>query len=281
MPKVHPDKIEAQKQWDSDPCGASSVRDQVPESLDFYRAIRSYRYNEHAPWFDRVVGFDAVHGRDILEIGVGLGSDHYRFARARNRMTALDLSREHLRQSGRHLQLEGLSTRLLHGDAENLPFFGSSFDIVYAFGALHHTPDTQAAVEEIRRVLKPGGQAIIGLYHRYSWFLIFSVLLYSGVLHGGLWRKGWRRLLSEFEYRSNPGSASPLVKVLSRRSVRALFARFAHVRLQTCHVEASHFSLLGPVLRPLGRERLERWLGFGGWYLVARATKAGTEPAPE
>jgi SAM-dependent methyltransferase len=276
MSAMHPDKIETQRQWDTDPCGAVTVQDQPPGSLEFYRAIRRHRYEVYAPWFDRVVGFDSWRGRDVMEVGVGLGSDHYRFARGGNRMTALDLSREHLSQTANHLKLEGLTTNVQYGDAEEMPFADGCFDLVYSFGVLHHPPDTEKAIDEVRRVLRPNGTALIGLYHRNSWFFWLSTMLTQGVLRGGLWRKGWRRLLSEIEYRSNPDSALPLVKVLSRREVRKLFRGFAEIRITACHVESSHFSIFAPLVRWLGRERLESWLGFGGWYLIIHAQKAAS-----
>ena len=76
-------------------------------------------------------------------------------------MTALDLSREHLKHTSRHLTLEGLSTAPVYGDAERMPFPDNSFDLVYSFGVLHHTPGTQKAIAEVLRVLRPGGTALI------------------------------------------------------------------------------------------------------------------------
>lgn len=273
MNALHPDKVEIQRQWDKDPCGAVTVRDEQPNTLAYYRAARQHRYEVYGPWFDRTAAFDSWTGRDVLEIGVGLGSDHYRFARAGNRMTALDLSREHLAQTVNHLQLEGLSTRPEYGDAEAMPFQDRSFDLVYSFGVLHHTPDTQKSIDEVLRVLRPGGTAVIGLYHRNSWFFYINTLLVNGLRYGGLWRKGWRRLLSEIEYREDPGSAVPLVKVFSRRSARRLFKKFQDVRVSTCHVEHSHFRKFAPLVSRLDRDQLERWLGFGGWYVFVTARK--------
>ncbi len=271
--KLNADKLEIQKQWDKDPCGASTATEQTPGTLDFYRAVRDYRYNVYAPWFDQVVCFEKWQDKDILEIGVGLGSDHFRFARGGNRMTALDLSQEHLRQTQRHLELEGLTTTPVYGDAEKIPFADESFDVVYAFGVLHHTPDTEAAIAEINRVLRPGGTAIIGLYHRNSWFFWIQTLFVNGLLQGGLWRWGWRRLLSQIEYRKDLNSAVPLVKLYSCHQVHQLLSAFSQVNLTTCHVEASHFWRFHRFFRHWSRERLERRLGKGGWYILAQAQK--------
>lgn len=267
------DKLEVQKQWDQDPCGASTVRDREPGTLEFYRAIRDHRYLEYAPWMNDVMGFADWRGKDVLEIGVGLGSDHFRFAQAGASMTAIDLSQEHLRQTKRHLQLERLSTNTHYGDAEKMPFSQASFDAVYSFGVLHHTPNTEAAIAEVHRVLRPGGTAIVGLYHRHSWFFWVTILLVHGVLKAGLIRKGWRTLLSEIEYRSSDNGARPLVKLYSRQQTRALFANFSRVHLQTVHVEAGHLHRFGFPLRRIPRAILERYCSCFGWYVIVKAVK--------
>jgi SAM-dependent methyltransferase len=267
------DKRQVQLQWDTDPCGAHAVADE-PGSLDFYRGARRQRYEVEGPWFDRVVRFEEWAGREVLEIGVGLGSDHFRFAQAGGRMTALDLSREHLRQTRRHLDLEGYRTRPVYGDAESLPFPDASFDLVYSFGVLHHTPGTEAAIREVHRILRPGGTALIGLYHRDSAFFWVNTVLVQGIRCGKFARLGWRGTLSEIEHRSSGSSAVPLVKVYSRRGVRRLMAPFSEVSLTTCHVESSHFWVLDRRLRRVSRDDLERRLGWAGWYVMARATKA-------
>lgn len=262
------DKEEIRKQWDNDPCGSNTVENLEPGTLAYYRAVRSYRYNVYAPWFDEVMSFSEWHKKDILEIGVGLGSDHFRFGEQGNRMNALDLSAEHLKHTSRHLELEGLRTMAVYGDAEKMPFEDNSFDLVYSFGVIHHTPHTEAAVTEIYRVLRPGGVAIIGLYHRDSLYFL-STILVNGILKGGLWRKGWRRLLSEIEYRSNPDSAMPLVKVFSRGQARKLFASFRDIQITTCHVDSAKLQKL----LPLSRLKIERLLGWAGWYLVVKMHK--------
>lgn len=273
MEDLHPDKLEVQKQWDRDPCGAVTAQQEPPESLEFYRAVRQHRYRVYAPWMDAAMDFDSWRGSRTLEIGVGVGSDHYRLASAGCNMTALDLSREHLRHTSRHLQLEGLATTPVYGDAEQMPFPDNTFDLVYSFGVLHHTPGTDRAVAEVWRVLRPGGTALIGLYHRNSSFFWIGTVLRNGLLRGRLVTRGWRRLLSEIEYRSDPSAALPLVKVYSRRSARRLFRRFEQVSIQTHHIEPPRGSLARVVFRNLDRHVLERWLGRFGWYLVITARK--------
>jgi SAM-dependent methyltransferase len=271
------DKAEAARQWDTDPCGAVTAGAVTPESAEWYASVVRHRYAHYAPWMRSVVHFEEWANRDVLEIGVGLGSDHLQFAQAGARMHALDLSAEHLRHTQRHLAAHGFVTEARLGDAERNPWPDASMDLVYSFGVLHHTPGTERALAEVLRVLRPGGTAIVGLYHRDSWFFWLSTMLASGVIRMGLVRKGWRRLLSEIEYRGTSNSAVPLVKVYSRAQTRRLFEQFAHVTISAHHVEVGNFPRpLFYLVRAVPRTALERWLGFGGWYLMIRARKAAS-----
>jgi SAM-dependent methyltransferase len=261
-------KAEIRKQWDADPCGASTAPHEQPGTRAFYEQVRQYRYRVYAPWLDPLIESATTPRRRILEIGVGLGSDHWRFASAGNSMVALDLSREHLRQTRRHLELEGLFTRPVYGDAECTGFADESFDLVYSFGVIHHTPSPSSAVKEIHRILRPGGVAIVAVYHRYSLNLLWFVAR-NGLLRGGLFRRRWSQFLSEIEYRKEPTSAVPLVKLFSRREAKQLFAGFKNVQISTHHVE------LPPLHRrwPNSRMSLEHLGRLFGWYVVVRAER--------
>lgn len=267
-------KLQSQKQWDGDPCGAATVEGIEPESMEYYREIRRYRYEEYGTWFRKMMRFGEWRGKKVLEIGVGIGSDHFSFASEGASMTALDLSREHLRQTQKHLRLEGLSTDPHYGDAESSPFADNTFDLVYSFGVLHHTPHTEKAMDEVFRVLKPGGTALIGLYHRHSLFFWLAVVLHRGILRGHLFTRGYKRLVSEIEFRSPENTAIPLVKTYSRRQVRKLFQRFHHLELKTCHVNCGRLSkLLRRLFGGLSADEFENRFSRFGWYLVARAQK--------
>jgi ubiquinone/menaquinone biosynthesis C-methylase UbiE len=61
-------------------------------------------------------------------------------------------------------------------DGEHLQFDDDSFDVVYAHGVLQYTANIEKMIAEIRRVLKPGGEAILMVYNRYSWLNFMSKL---------------------------------------------------------------------------------------------------------
>jgi SAM-dependent methyltransferase len=182
-------------------------------------------------------------------------------------------------------------------DAENLDFAGDSFDIVYSHGVLHHTPDIEAAVREVHRVLKPGGRAIVMLYHRgsYNYRIGIRVLRRAGA--GLLRSEGGIRIVNrltgepvaslrehaaslrnaqgqfsgaELLNQSTDGAGNPLARVYSRRAARELFKDFREVELRTYFLNKRFIPVVGNLLpRSIESMLASRW----GWHLWIYATK--------
>jgi ubiquinone/menaquinone biosynthesis C-methylase UbiE len=151
--------------WDAAPCGTPDVA-QSEEAVRF-RELERIRY-EREPFISRYARFAESRGKRLLEVGVGAGTDHLQFARAGAICTGVDLSPVSVETTRRRLNAEGLSSDLRVADAEHLPFADDSFDIVYSWGVIHHTPDTKQAAREIVRVLRPGGRLCVMVYNRHS-----------------------------------------------------------------------------------------------------------------
>ena len=124
----------------------------------------------------------------------------------------------------RCLALFGLQSNLRVGDAENLDFHDDSFDLVYSWGVLHHSPDTPKAIAEVHRVLKRGGGARIMIYHKWSMVGLMLWLRYA-LLAG----RPWRNLRSIYAAHLE----SPGTKAYSVAEARRLFAAFGEVRIRT------------------------------------------------
>ena len=122
--------------WDEASCG----EDLLLHSLDRdgYRAQSAERYRLE-PYVEEFAGFERGRGLDVLEVGVGLGADHQRFAEAGANLTGIDLTPRAIEHTRRWLELFGLKSKLLVGNAEALPFPDSSFDMVYSWGVIHHS----------------------------------------------------------------------------------------------------------------------------------------------
>lgn len=168
--------------------------------------------------------FPSGAGKEVLEIGVGMGADHLEWAKGRPRfLTGIDLTDRAVRFTADRLDLYGLRSDLRLADAENLPFPDASFDIVYSYGVLHHSPDTARAVQEVHRVLRPGGTAKIMIYHAHS------VVGYMLWLRYGLLRFRPLRPLRDIyaHHLESPGT-----KAFTMAEARSLFALFSTADLR-------------------------------------------------
>jgi SAM-dependent methyltransferase len=151
--------------WNRASCGEELyLPDLTPGGFEAQR-LRRYELEPYIPGFAR---FQEAAGLRVLEIGVGLGADHEEFARAGAILSGIDLTERAIERTKDRFRKLGLKSELQVSDAEALPFADQSFDVVYSWGVLHHSPDTRKAVSEVHRVLKPGGQARIMIYNYWS-----------------------------------------------------------------------------------------------------------------
>jgi len=272
-------KAAAVEQWTADPCG-ERVAEGEPGSRSYFESLLRGR-SEYAPWMPDALGYDETRALRVLDVGCGQGIDVYRYALAGAEATGIDLTPRHVELARAHLSAMGFEAEILEGDAESLPFADASFDRVSSNGVLHHTPDMLAALNEIRRVLTPGGEARVIVYNRNSFHYWLTQVLYEGVLRAGLLReRSMAGILSRgVEYTSI--GARPLVRVYSPRQLRQLVAQagFVDVRTQIRHFQPGDTPItyvLQRWVRALKDPRvLDRIGRVGGWYVVATGKTPG------
>jgi ubiquinone/menaquinone biosynthesis C-methylase UbiE len=179
---------------------------------------------ELEPYIEDFAAFDTTRGRKVLEIGVGLGADHQRFAESGARLYGIDLTERAVEYTRRRFQLFNLDSHLEVGDAEELVFRDETFDVVYSWGVLHHSPNTHRAVKEVRRVLRKGGVAKVMIYHKWS---IVGLMLW---VRYALLRLRPFTPLSELyaRYLESPGT-----KAYSRSEAGRMFSDFRSVNIKT------------------------------------------------
>lgn len=260
-------KKEAQKQWNKTPCGEISGN---KKNIDYFLSVEHHRYEEYARWIKPFFQFSKYGGKKILEIGYGQGTDLCQFALAGAECFGVDITEEHFILAKRNLKLRGLQANLFLADASKLPFANESFDVVYSFGVLHHTPDINQCISESYRVLQPGGKFLVTLYHKNSAFYLFSVLLVKGLFKGMLRKLGYKGLLSTIEKGADGVHIKPLVKLYTPSEVRNMLIDFRNVSLSVKHLERSHFSFLGRFIPSFILPLLEKKIG---WYIIAEAVK--------
>lgn len=174
-----------------------------------------------------------LKGKRVLEIGPGAGGHSALLAKHGAIMTSVDLTFDRARSVEHKFRLMGdlaAGCAALQGDAESLPFATGTFDIVYSNGVLHHTADTRKAVDEVLRVLKPGGQAVIMLYCKSSWHYWFNMFFCVGLLKGQIFRdRQWLGIATEWGGKDRQAVANPYTRCYTRGGIESLFARFARL----------------------------------------------------
>ena len=119
--------------------------------------------------FDWIIDFDSLKTKDVLEIGVGNGSHAQLLAQHGKSFAGIDLTEYAVKSTSERMQTFGLSATVERMDAEQMLFPDKSFDFVWSWGVIHHSADTRKVLEEIHRVLRPGGEAVVMVYHRTFW----------------------------------------------------------------------------------------------------------------
>jgi SAM-dependent methyltransferase len=264
------DKQRAREQWSHDPAGAVYGGEHEFGTREFFDEVEHHRYTEYAPWMPEVMGFNEFAGARLLEVGCGMGTDLLQFARGGACVTGVDLTPRSIEISQRHLSVYGKAGDFANADCELLPFADESFDVVYSNGVLHHTPDTAGAVREIHRVLRPGGQARVMLYHRRSLAYWSQVILHYGILRGEFLRGNTAAGIMSKYVEVNQGGGRPLVKAYSRREARDLFSMFREVKLQIEQLTRPELYLFGNLVPDSIFRRMQRSVG---WNVIISARK--------
>ena len=215
--------------WNNASCGEKLFLNSLEH--DGYKEHAATRY-ELEPYILKFANFSNSRGKRVLEIGVGLGADHQLFAENGAQLYGIDLTERAIEHTKRRFSMLGLSSELNTGDAENLIFENEAFDIVYSWGVLHHSPNTAKAIAEVYRVLKPGGEARIMIYHKWS-LVGFMLWCRFGLLR----LKPWLSLTSIYDkYLESPGT-----KAYSIAEAKQLFSSFSKVDIK---IQLSHGDLL-------------------------------------
>jgi len=148
----------------------------------FFDDLEQYRF-EKLNYLPRVVDFAGYHGKEILEVGCGVGIDLVRFAKHGARVTGVDLAERSIELAKTNFELNGVRGELKIMNGEALEFDDGRFDMVYAHGVLQYTINAQKMIDEIHRVLKRDGEAILMVYNKYSWLNLLSVVMKVDLEH--------------------------------------------------------------------------------------------------
>ncbi len=177
-------------------------------SREFFADLDDYRFDK-LRYLPELVDFGAYRGRQVLEVGCGIGTDLARFAAGGAQVTGLDLAQTAIDLATANFAQRGLAGDLRVGDAETLPFPDASFDVVYGHGVLQYAAAPERIIAEAHRVLRPGGEGIFMVYNRVSWLNALSKVMKVALEH----------------------EDAPVLRKYSIGEFRSLLAPFAEVRL--------------------------------------------------
>jgi SAM-dependent methyltransferase len=192
------------------------------------------------PYLERYVPED-FGGRKVLEVGLGYGTLGQLIAARNADYYGADIAEGPVANMRRRLSWLGLpEDHAVQASVLELPFGDETFDYVYSIGCLHHTGDLERSVQEVHRVLVPGGRAVVMLYNRHS----LRRLRYAG--ERALRRRRGRSLDDELRgvYDAHDsGEAAPHTDFVSRGEVRRLFRDFARVKIDVQNFDGYAFGI--------------------------------------
>jgi len=251
--------------WNAEPCGTRYLGG--PQDFDAHARARY----ELEPFIFDFAGFSSARGLKVLEIGVGMGADYLEWLKAGALVTGVDLSAASIERARQRCEAAGFKPDLRIADAEQLPFPDDYFDVVYSYGVMHHSPNTQKCMCEALRVLKPGGRAKIMVYHHPS--LTGAMLWLRYGLLGG---KSLRQCV--FQHLESAGT-----KTYTQHEARQLMAGFRDIELRVefsagdllLHQPSARFqsALYGILWKSFPRFLVRRFGRRYGLFLLISATK--------
>lgn len=225
-----------------------------PFTLQWFLDVENLRHSRRGWWIPRLLEFARHAGETLLGLGTGLGTDWVQYARHGAEVVACSPSAEQLALIRRNFHLRGLGGVFLHANPTALPLETASIDVVCLTNLLQETPEPRALVEEVYRVLKPGGKVLAVAPAHYD---------------VDFW---YRRCLPWLHWlRPTPAPLASSVR-FSARSLRRLFSRFVEPRVYKRHLRRSDVPHLWRLLPlPVLERMLGRLLVFKGFKPLSAA----------
>jgi len=261
--------------WNARPCNIRHSPKPVG-SREYFDEVerRKYFVEPHIPGF---ADFPRWRGRRVLEIGCGLGTDTVNFARAGAHVTAVELSDESAVIARQRLEVYGLGDRVaIHvGNAEELPriLAPQTFDLVYSFGVIHHSPHPRRIVEHLRGYMTAASELRLMVYARVS-YKLFWIMKEEGV-----WDMS--RIDELVARNSEAQTGCPVTYTYTDETVRALLDGFRCTDIRKAHI----FTWDVDAYRRYEYRKAPEWVNVGdaelialerelGWHLLVNATPA-------
>lgn len=214
---------EIRRFWEAHPVAESAIHSRS-NGYDYFRTFDNLRESEDVEPYafsNRVHGYEESRGKRVLDYGCGNGYVLAQYARQGAEVCGVDLTRKAVDLSTRRFELMGFQGSFLQTDGRTLPFDDNTFDVACSMGVLHHIPDPRPVLEDLHRVLKPGGRIIVMVYNRRSFRYHVTFRWRSHFGPAGLRGRTVQDLV-----RINDGSDNPYGVVYTKESLKGLLGAF-------------------------------------------------------
>jgi len=201
--------------WNTRPCNLNHSKLEKGTKEYFDEVENKKHFVE--PHILNFADFSNCNGLKVLEIGCGIGTAAVNFIKNGAKYTGIELSDESLKLTQERLKIYSLSGELYNLNAENnLDDLGlESFDLIYSFGVIHHSPNPEKIVDNVYKLLKPNG--------------VFKLMLYA--------EKSWKKILIDKEqeqYEAQNGC--PLAYTYTNQQVNDLLKDFNNINIFQTHI---------------------------------------------
>ncbi len=244
----------------------------------FYEAHREFGHPNWPvePPFNQQIGYAARTGQQVLEVGCGMGGTAAAMARSGIHVSAVDLSSNAVHITRRRFDLENLDALVTLADGERLPFDDQSFDMVWSWGVIHHSAATEHIIKEMWRVMKPGAEVKVMVYHRHAIRNWITAGLNHGILRGEFLRRKYADILRDV-------TDGFIARHLTRSEFASMFEGFEAITTElTDYYDLSYVPgnrqvnkyLVGRVIPRKWKFAWDDWLIRNyGWFLYLEARK--------
>jgi len=261
--------------WNAHPCNLRHSPQPVG-TREYFDDVerRKYFVEPHIPVFAE---FDKWKGKRVLEVGCGIGTTTMSFARAGAMVTAIDLSSESAALTRQRAEVYGVQDRVqvFVGDAEQLSSLVpvETYDLVWSFGVIHHSPHPDRIVQEIRKFMTPESEFRLMVYSRVSYKLFWIMK------EEGIWDMG--RIDELIARNSEAQTGCPVTYSYTYDSVRTLLQGYRVLDASKSHI----FTWDIPAYRRYEYKKDAAWANVSdeelaslekeiGWHMLVKAVLA-------
>jgi SAM-dependent methyltransferase len=153
----------------------------------FFEKAREFLDGAKDTPFDEFIDFSSLKDKTVLEIGVGNGSHAQLLTKHAKMFSGIDITDYAVKSTNKRMELFGLKANILKMDAEKMEFADNSFDFIWSWGVIHHSANTKNVLTEMKRVLRPGGKAVLMVYYR-GWWNYYLTGIIRGLVDGSFFR---------------------------------------------------------------------------------------------